>query len=63
MADRVARYAKAVVALVLTVAYFAVGEGLVSDEYRQWLNVAFAVALVYGVWRVPNRDDSFVLPR
>lgn len=61
--NRVARYAKAVVALVLTVAYFAVGEGLVSDEYRPWLNVAFAVALVYGVWRVPNRDDSFVLPR
>lgn len=63
MADRVARYAKAVVALVLTAIYFAIGEGLVADEYRPWVNVAFAVALVYGVWKVPNRDDSFVLPR
>lgn len=49
------RYAKAVVGLVLTVVWFAAGEGLVPDEWLPWARVAFVVALTYGIWRVPNQ--------
>lgn len=59
-----AKYAKAIVALLLTALYFALSEGLVPDEYQAHANVAFLVALTYGVWQVPNRtDDGFGLPR
>jgi hypothetical protein len=62
--SKVAKYAKAVVAVLLTVAYFAIAEGLLPDEYRGYANVAFLVALTYGVWRVPNKaNDGFGLPR
>jgi hypothetical protein len=48
------------VALALTVVYFALGEGLLPDDWLPWARVAFLVAVTYGVWRVPNKPDPVV---
>jgi hypothetical protein len=52
------KYAKAIVALLLTVAYFAIGQGIIPDDYQSYVNVAFAVAITYGVWQVPNKPTT-----